>query len=293
MKSKKLTVLLVTYNHGKYIDKALDSILAQKTNFDFKIHILNDKSTDNTTQIANEYTIKHPEKIIHKLREENLGVVGNIFDGIKNVETEYYALLEGDDYWSDVNKLQEQVDALDENPDCTLCGHNTIAKYNDGSEKLLFTDKKHNIKEKYSFPKKLVKKDFVKVHPSSRVFRTSAIDFDNLKDVSTVVWDSCAYWYFLEKGNMFFINKPMSVYNFTEEGIFSGSSKKKQKVMALKNIFAINKEFNFKYNRLFLPLLLKYKKDFKLSFKERLEARFKPATLGEKYDEIITRLKLD
>ena len=89
MLSNKLTVLVITYNHVKYIKRCLDSILSQKTKFEFNIYILDDCSTDGSSDIVKEYVKKYPNKIIPFIRSHNLGLVENIYQGIKTVKTEY------------------------------------------------------------------------------------------------------------------------------------------------------------------------------------------------------------
>jgi len=258
---KKLTVLLITYNHRKTIEKALNSILKQVAPFDFVIHVLDDASNDGTSDIIKRCARKYPEKIIPFIREYNVGVVKNVFDGIKNIKTPYYATLEGDDYWCDNNKLHMQVNILDDNPSYSFCGHNTLYRNYDDFEHKLNDNPIFSLSIKsreYIFPKKFKRSTFIKVHPSSRVYRTSCLDFKNLKSKDCLVWDSTSYWYFLSKGKMYYINKIMSVYNYTGNGLFSGSSNERQMQMAVRNIFIINREFNYKYHQIFIELLKPY-----------------------------------
>ena len=124
-----LTALIVAYNHKNSIAKAIESVLEQKTNFKFQIWVLDDASTDGTSDIIKEYANKYPDKITHVLREKNLGGIQNVFQAVSKIDTKYYSTLEGDDYWTDENKLQIQVDILENNPDCSFCAHNTLKKY--------------------------------------------------------------------------------------------------------------------------------------------------------------------
>ncbi|WP_320708533.1 glycosyltransferase family 2 protein, partial [Enterobacter cloacae] len=74
----KVSICCITYNHEKYIAQALDSFLAQQTNFAFEILIGEDKGTDNTLSIINEYKNKFPGIIKVIASETNLGANGNI-----------------------------------------------------------------------------------------------------------------------------------------------------------------------------------------------------------------------
>lgn len=115
------SVLMITYNHEKYIAQAIDSVLMQKTNFDYEIVIGEDCSTDRTREIVLEYKAKHPGKIRLLLQEKNVGMMQNFIDTLKACTGKYIALLEGDDYWTDPYKLQKQVDILEAHPEYSLC----------------------------------------------------------------------------------------------------------------------------------------------------------------------------
>jgi glycosyltransferase involved in cell wall biosynthesis len=114
---------MVTYNHEQYIKAAIDSVLMQKTNFDFHLFIGDDCSTDNTRQIINYYAIKYPDKITLYTYKHNIGATQNgqiIYKACFDSGAKYIAVLEGDDYWTDPNKLQKQVDLLEANKDKSL-----------------------------------------------------------------------------------------------------------------------------------------------------------------------------
>ena len=120
-----LSVLLVTYNHAKFVAQALDSILMQLTNFDFEIVVADDCSNDSTLSIIKEY-----EKQYSQLRvlpsETNVGISRNYERGFAACRGEYIAVLEGDDYWISPRKLQAMSAFLDRNPRCSFCFHRII-----------------------------------------------------------------------------------------------------------------------------------------------------------------------
>ena len=130
----KLTVLCPTYNHEKFIARALNGFIRQKTNFKFEVIVADDASTDRTQEIIREYAEKHPDLIKPLLREKNIGAIMNFQDMIKNIPTEYVALCEGDDYWTDENKLQIQVDWLDAHPEYSACFHPVRVLFEDKSK---------------------------------------------------------------------------------------------------------------------------------------------------------------
>jgi len=242
---KILTVVLLTYNHEDYIARAFDSILEQKTNFDFEIFVLEDCSTDRTADICREYKEKYPDKIRLFLNEKNLGVTRNFKQGLLNVKSKYFAFLEGDDYWCDENKLQKQVDALEQNPDCIICGHNTLYKdLVNQKEWLLVNSSKLNIKTKYTL------NDKFGVHPSSRVYR-NVIDLTDLP--ANMLFDTHIYLLYLTKGDLFYIDEVMSVFNETGVGFWSGKNRKERRIKALELRYEANKYFNFAYDYKYYP----------------------------------------
>src|SRR5437016_2968680 len=113
----KLSVMMITYNHERYVRHALDSVLMQKVDFDYEIVIGEDRSTDSTREILLEYRDKFPAKFRLLLHEQNIGVIRNCFTTLAACRGEYVALLEGDDYWTSDTKLQKQVEFLDSHRD--------------------------------------------------------------------------------------------------------------------------------------------------------------------------------
>lgn len=111
------SVICYSYNHKDFIEQALDSFLEQETNFPFEIIIHDDFSTDGTDKIIKEYEKKYPKIIKAMYESENQyskGKNGNYFVGtMHKMAGKYIAFCESDDYWNDVNKLQIQVDFLE------------------------------------------------------------------------------------------------------------------------------------------------------------------------------------
>ena len=126
----KLTIVTTTYNQEKYIGEAIDSMLMQKTKFPFQIVVSDDCSQDRTREILEKYKKKYPEKIKVIKNEKNLGAMENFIHTLAQIkDTEYVALCDGDDFWTDENKLQKQIDFLDNNKDFTICFHKARLEY--------------------------------------------------------------------------------------------------------------------------------------------------------------------
>lgn len=100
----KVSVIIPTYNYGKYIERAIDSILTQ-TYQDFEIIVVDDGSTDNTGEIIRS---KQNDKIRY-FYQENKGAPSARNKGIKESIGKYIAFLDADDEWFP-NKLEKQID---------------------------------------------------------------------------------------------------------------------------------------------------------------------------------------
>ena len=137
----KVSVLCATYNHEEYLRQTLDSFLSQKTDFPFEVLVNDDASTDSTGDIIREYAAKYPEVIRPFYQKENLYSRRiNLYDVVffPACRGEYIAVCEGDDYWNDPEKLQLQVDWLDAHPEYSACVHNSIGRFTDQPDKVLF-----------------------------------------------------------------------------------------------------------------------------------------------------------
>jgi glycosyltransferase involved in cell wall biosynthesis len=130
----KVSILLVTYNHQRYIAQAIESVLMQQTDFEYEILISEDCSTDSTRDIVIGYQARHPDKIRLLLSEDNLNDNSVVLRGIRAARGEYVAYLDGDDYWMSPQKLQKQVQFLDGHLECSMCFHECAILSGDTSD---------------------------------------------------------------------------------------------------------------------------------------------------------------
>lgn len=108
-----LDVIMLTYQHSKYVRQAIESVLMQETEYQYRLIICDDCSCDGTQEILQEYYDKYPDRIMLFLAETNSNGLyfEQIFTYLKH--TEYVAWLEGDDYWTDKKKIQKQISFLE------------------------------------------------------------------------------------------------------------------------------------------------------------------------------------
>ena len=117
-----VSVVCTAYNHENYIKQALDGFVMQQCKFPIEVIVHDDASTDGTSAIINEYAAKHPF-IRAILQTENQYSKGfNIWEYLftKEAKGKYIAICEGDDYWTDLLKLQKQIDFLEANQEYGL-----------------------------------------------------------------------------------------------------------------------------------------------------------------------------
>jgi len=132
MDNPHLSVLLVCYNQKNFLPQALESILMQKTSFEFEIVVADDASTDGSQQILEHYAAKHP-KIRILSSSENLGVTKNYKRGFAACLGNYIAVLEGDDYWVKEDRLQIMVNFLDANPVFSMAANRFLGLRENGT----------------------------------------------------------------------------------------------------------------------------------------------------------------
>ena len=264
MQKKKLTVIVLAYNQEEYLSQCIDSILNQKVSFDFQILIGNDGSSDNTAFIAQDYEKKYPDRIkfyfTERFYRKHAGDYINFSNLYKKTKTDYFCVLDGDDFYLDENKLQIQVDFLEKNNFYTFIGHNynylhsdgkIIAAYSD-DEVLKYKDTCENLTQF------LIGGVIPYMATSSVMFRNI---FKNDKTFKGYFSQEKAHMYFgdfirtalhASQGKGKYINKIMSVYRIHDEGEWSGKNNIK---MILKMIFFFR--FHSKYT-----FLNKYTKEF-------------------------------
>ena len=258
----KVVVAITTYNLEKYIAQAIDSVLVQKTNFDYKIIIADDCSADDTVTIIQRYASKYPDKIKLLLSEKNQGSLVNsnrIFDGL---QCEYFAFLDGDDYWVGEEHLQKQVDFLDSHPEYMLCGGNT--QYFRNGELAEYVIEPKKCAHAYSFLD-MLNGTIPFVHTSALLVRNCIFDKglpQCYKDAEDT-FENCALRgedfrriLHLEQGLLYVMPEIVSVYRIHEMGVWQGSSLTKR---AIENAIGWNfykKYFAGKYGDFFEKMAL-------------------------------------
>ena len=211
-----LTIICISYNQEKYIRQTIEGFLMQKVNFAYEIIVHDDASTDGTKEIIQEFVKKHPNVFVPMLEKENqYSKTGVLFlKGMyQKARGKYIAVCEGDDFWTDPNKLQTQVDFMEENPDYTVCFHQVNVVYDNHDKKdQIYPDVKNKA---WYTTTELLKINYIQTN--SVLYRKQ--NYDNLI-TNVIPTDWYVHLFHASFGKIKFIEKNMSVYRKHPGGIW-------------------------------------------------------------------------
>lgn len=221
MSSKKLSVMITTYNLVNYVAETLESVLDQKVDFDYEILVGDDGSSDGTIDVVKEYVDRYPDKISLYVMDRDQNKKYDRIDRasrnrvnlINHACGDYLLFLDGDDKYTDEKKLQKQIDALElpENADCIACGHNIDIYWSDDKRKPI---------------NKCNKKRKISSHEYWRYgmyFHSDTIMFRNIykegfpKELPAGAYDDNVIMYcLLSHGNLLYLPDNMAIYRQLE-----------------------------------------------------------------------------
>lgn len=255
---QKLSVLMPSYNRANYITQAVNSVLAQKTNFGIKLIITDDCSTDGTVELIKNLQEKYPEKIEIILSEKNERLLSNILKAQKRVETEYFCVLDPDDYYTDENFLQKAVDYLEAHRDFSIYSSNCMMLFEDNTKKpFIKTKTKRAV---FNFGDLLADRAII-TQTAGSIFRN--VVYKNgipqiIKDAigtsseASFRADTERYIMHLEKGNAYFKNECVAVYRIHQDGIWTKENSFHRNLLAAQAYYDYFRYFDFKYGEYFL-----------------------------------------
>lgn len=180
----KVSVCMITYGHEKFIEEAINGVLMQKCDFRIELIIANDCSPDKTDLVIQSILKNHPRAswIKYYRHGKNLGMQPNGLFTVKQCQGKYIALCEGDDYWNDALKLQQQVDFLEKHPDYVLSYHDIHVVDEKGN--YLRDSKFYNLSKLDHTKEQLINSPYIL--PLTMCFRNIITDFPKefLKDIN-------------------------------------------------------------------------------------------------------------
>lgn len=283
-KQPLLAIKCLAYNHEKYIEDCLSGFVMQKTNFPFIAIVHDDASTDKTPEIIKKYADIYPDIIKPILEIENQyskrdGSLRRIIDNAIPVGVKYIAVCEGDDYWTDPYKLQDQVDFLESNPDYGMAF---------GKARILYENKRMFSRStkgsnKVHFEDILFKNDI----PTLTVCYRKEIDKqynDEIISVKKGRWlmGDFPFWLYIStRYDIKFMDREFGVYRVLPESA-SHSSSYAKKIAFFKSSVEIQLFFTSKY----APSLVD-----KVAYRNECDI-FYLMLLTKQYEEVKTTLKM-
>lgn len=238
----KLSVWVTAFNHEKYISQCLDSVLMQKTDFDYEIILGEDCSKDKTREIVKSYKEKYPDKITLFLPEKNIGMMNMDIATKKLCKGKYLALLNGDDYWTDDNKLQMQCNLLDSEPGTVMCYHKaTVVNEDTGYSFETYFGEIDN-----ELPLESLLNGYNPVMTPTVMVRNIFELEDWYADLP--YGDMPLYMLLAQKGKIRYIDKNMSVYRIHSSGNWQGESALSNLLKDLDFYAFMNEKLNFEYD---------------------------------------------
>jgi glycosyltransferase involved in cell wall biosynthesis len=228
-----VTVFMISYNQQNYIIEALENVLNQKTDFNFQIILSDDCSTDQTEKVVDNFLQNHPKKnlVTFIKQEKNLGWMPNFIFTLQKCQdsgAKYIAMCEGDDFWTNPDKLQKQIDLLEQNPDVALICHQYKELYNDGTTKDCPYFRKDFFQGENSF--KFSQKDFeefMRIQTMTIVFRSSALDL-NLREKYDYYCDTHIKHHILDNGLGLYTKDFDAVYRIHGNNVFMSLDERKK-----------------------------------------------------------------
>ncbi len=254
MEDIMISVICNTYNQDSYIRDALNGFVMQKTNFKFEVLVHDDASTDNTPKIIKEFEEKYPDIIKPIYQKENQyskNVPITKVYGYSRACGKYIALCEGDDYWTDVNKLQKQFDILESRPEIDMCAH---------SANIVYADNPKKVKQKLQPSKndRVLSTEEVVIGGGGYLATNSLMFKKSLFEDEPPFRKLLNLDYTLQilgslNGGIYFLSENMSNYRFLAKGSWTMKNKDRQSKISFRlNLINMLKQFNmdteYKYN---------------------------------------------
>ena len=223
----EVSICCITYNHAPYIRDALEGFLRQRTDFPFEIIVHDDVSTDDTVAIVREYMARYPRLFVPMFQSENQFSQGRKPSALTfgKARGDFMALCEGDDWWTDPGKLQQQVGVLMDRPDVDLCSHGVESDGRVATE--IWTSLSEDVLQDYGLREVISKSYALTSTATVMIRRDAAMRFADYVKTRTGLPFGDVYLKFFGtlRGGAVFINRPMAFYRRHSVGSWSARRK--------------------------------------------------------------------
>lgn len=219
----EISIIVLAYNHQDFIEKNLDGIFMQDYTGSVELIICNDASTDATDSVIQNKILQKPPNVQVKYfdHQKNIGATPNFYFALKQASGKYLAFCEGDDYWTDTQKLSHQLKFLIENRDCALSFHQVmnVSPHKKYDRKIFAT-----VENRTYTPEEIYR--HWTIHTASVVMRRSVLDSDAFKKTMTdpklLYFDTILFLAASTTGNLCGMARNMSAYRRHDQGLSFG-----------------------------------------------------------------------
>ena len=232
-----VSVVITSYNRVNSIEQSIQSVLSQVTNFDFEVIIVDDGSNDESQSVIEKYSCYNQVRIF---LEDHKGLMPTYLKAFFKCKGKYVAVCDSDDYWIDPNKLQKQVDCMEENIMVAAC----------------FT-RARGLKETGEFfdvelpPQQLSFNVMLKgghMFSPTLMMRLDCLKYfwNTLENKRFKIWDYPLYLYISYYFKIAYLNDVTAVWRIREES-YSNTRQRKRRLNYILILFRIKLYFILKY----------------------------------------------
>jgi glycosyltransferase involved in cell wall biosynthesis len=238
-----VSVCVPTFQHEKFIEECLASILNQKTDFPFEILIGEDESPDRTREICKKIAFENQDKIRLFLRKDSKKIKlfgkkagrGNQLGLYGSARGKYVAFCDGDDFWFEPLKLQKQVDALESYPEAYMCITNYSIGNNEGEVKVpqgnkIFTKKEHKKMSYFGHVSCWLVRNRMNLLLKNRIIE------------KPLPLDAILFAFYKQMGDIFYLSDITSVYRYNPNGLYLSQTNKNKHLVNISNAW-----YKFRY----------------------------------------------
>lgn len=264
----KMTVIMPSYNNGRYIEQAIQSVLMQERNFSLQFIITDDASTDMSVEVIKKYEEMYPQIIQGIYSKKNCGLLQNYLKAVEIMQGEYFCVLDPDDYYTDRLRLKRAVEFLENNTEYTIYSENAKAIHEDGTlEKRYYPNMEEGTIIDSAFDDYLNSKAYFCNTPGG-TFRNIIFSKGipkKLKDIAgsgaygemPFRADAFRTIMHLHEGKARFVNNFIAEYRVREDGLYQKKSDLEKMLMAMWGNYNYNKYFDNQFIDKYYPIINK------------------------------------
>ena len=236
----EVTVIVSCYNQEKHLQETIESILAQKVDFPYRVFITDDCSGDRSLDIIREYERKYAN-IEAIFGDKNRGYLANVLRAKAKTKTRYFCLLDAEDYWTDPHFLQRAYDFLQAHDAYTVYEANVevIPEESEGSRHPFLPPKFHS----GTYTKEmLLRNEAIPITQTTGMFLRNCIFADGIPEIMAKAvgtrserafeGDTGRLIMHLKHGPAYYDRRIVGVYRLTKDGMWNSLSESGKNIIS-------------------------------------------------------------